>query len=195
MRNDRSTRRNSWLGLILSITLLALYMIAVTAYYFPKTYTLVIDETFQEEGSFTFIVECRYAQIWHVYARTDQRGTRYNITLIGYPIKSPLCYSSEPVVDETTAFVYNWTVRAHEPPMSAGYGYGFRIAPWNNYGDHWELAIQLAGSGKLQFTISSFDESNFKMFFYPDLLGAIGMLLIVVAYVYRLKLSKYTDKQ
>lgn len=87
MKNPGSFFRSKWY-FVTGIVILFLLMLSITLFYAPRTWGTLIDEQFSEtKKSHVFTVQLGLDEEWHIKTWTNTQGTKYNITLIGYPIR------------------------------------------------------------------------------------------------------------
>ena len=158
------------------IVVVLLIMGILTAYYYPKTWGRIVDhkETYPGDRPFSFKVELGLDEDWHIKSWTDQEGTNFNVSLIGYP----LVEGSEPEMSPTSCFTYNWKLRLEAPSTYSAYEFDLKV-PWNPHGNKWMFNLLLEGHGAFQITITKFDRHSFYMFFIPDIVGSVIILAII----------------
>ncbi len=178
MKSPDSFFRSKWY-FATGIVILFLLMLSITLFYAPRTWGTLIDEQFSEtKKSHVFTVQLGLDEEWHIKTWTNTQGTKYNITLIGHPIR----YDQQIV--RSTSLLYNWTVELGYDGSWVGYDFNFKI-PWSVYGNEWHFELLLDGAGNLHLSITKFDQWNFMMFLLPDITLTIGIVAISIKYFYR----------
>jgi len=152
-------------------------MVILTIHYYPKTYGNIVNhkETYSGNKPLSFKAELGLDKDWHIETWTDQEGTNYNVSLIGYPIVE----GSEPEVSDTSSFTYSWNLILKTPSTFLAHEFDLKI-PWNSYGNKWMFNLLIEGHGAFHITITKFDRHSFYMFFIPDVVGGVIILTIII---------------
>ena len=141
-----------------SIVAVFLIMVILTIHYYPQTYGNIVNhkETYPGNKPLSFKAELGLDEDWHIETWTDQEGTNYNVSLIGYPIVE----GSEPEVSDTSSFTYSWDLILKAPSTFLAHEFDLKI-PWNSYGNKWIFNLLIEGHGAFHITITKFDRRSF----------------------------------
>jgi len=172
---QRKRSRNKSALLWASLILIILVMAVLTCYFLPKTYGEIVDdkEVYPANGPFTIIVELGQDEYWHVKSWTDNQGTSFNVTLTGHPIVE----GTGMEIAENDFFTCTWTVNLDSSGTYESNEFDLKMPQSSS---KWVFNIFIEGHGSIHLMITKFDKYSFYMFFIPDLIGSIVIVMIII---------------
>jgi len=178
LKEPRELKRHKSALLIVCMIAVLLVMVALTSYYFPRTYGEIVGckEIYPGNKPFTFIVELGIDEYWHVKSWTDTEGTNYNVTMAGHP----LIEGSETEILENNSFTCSWTLNLNSPSTYVSDEFDLKI-PRNS--SKWIFNILIEGHGSIHILITKFDRHNFYMFLITDVIGVMIIFVIIILIV------------
>ena len=178
VRASEKLNRDKSALLITCMIAVLLVMVALTIYYFPRTYGEIVGckEIYPGNKPFTFVVELGQDEYWHVKSWTDTEGTNYNVTITGHPIIE----GSETDILENNSFTYSWMLSLNSPSTYVSDEFDLKIPRSSS---KWIFNILIEGHGSIHILIRKFDRHNFYMFLIPDVIGAMILFVIIILIV------------
>ena len=160
-------------------------ILGITYFYTPLTWGTVFDGEFSDvKKTASFTVDLAFDEEWNIETWTNTQGTKYNVTLVGYPIR----YDGQIV--RSTTLLYNWTAELQSPAVWSGYEFGLKV-PWSLYGSIWSFLLQVEGTGKIGITITKFNRWSFTTMLLFDMALATTIIGFGIRYyINRKKLAQ-----
>ena len=163
--------------LVAGTALIVAIILGITYFYIPLTWGTAFNGQLSGDKTASFRVDLALDEEWNVETWTNTQGTKCNVTLVGYPIRS-----DGQVVNSTT-LLYSWTEELQSPGVSSGYEFGLKV-PWSVYGSVWTFTLQVEGTGNVNITITKFNRWSFTFMLLFDVALATTIIAFGIRYRY-----------
>lgn len=163
--------------LVAGTALIVALILGITYFYIPLTWGTVFNGQLSGDKTASFRVDLALDEDWNVETWTNTQGTKCNVTLVGYPIRS-----DGQIVNSTT-LLYSWTEELESPGVWSGYEFGLKV-PWSVYGSVWSFTLQAEGTGNVDIAITKFNPWDFTIMLLLDVALATTIIAFGIRYRY-----------